>query len=292
MNRISTFDDWIVMLDEWRRDIGLDRELVERFMPGYAFEAKYGELPTPEIYFGDFKGERRWEKVREIPDQRMRDAVLNMIVFQGDTEFASNEQQRFLVNNAPSEYDLASLVRIMVEETRHGYQMCHLLVSQFGSEGKIEAQKMLERRAFGKKNRLLNAFNDDVTHWLDFFAYTNFMDRDGKFQLTMLSHSGFAPLARSMGPMLKEESFHMGTGITGLKRVVQAGRVPSALIQKYFNKWIPTCYDLFGTDESTSAQWAYTWGLKGRFDERTNPQSPDPSRLNEYARELYRQEVQ
>ena len=29
-----------------------------------------------------------------------------------------------------------------------------------------------------------------------------------------------------------------------------------------------------------------------RFDERTNPQPPDPTRLNEYARELYRQEVQ
>ena len=203
MARISTFDDWIDLLKEWQHDIGLDRELIERFMPGYEFEAKYGELPTPEIYFGDFKGERRWEKVREIPDQRMRDAVLNMVVYQGDTEFASNEQQRFLVNNAPSEYDLASLVRIMVEETRHGYQMCHLLVNHFGSEGKIEAQKMLERRAFGKKNRLLNAFNDDVTHWLDFFAYTNFMDRDGKFQLTMLSHSSFAPLAASMGPMLQ-----------------------------------------------------------------------------------------
>ena len=46
MNRISTFDDWITMLDEWRHDIGLDRELVDRFMPGYRFEAKYGELPT------------------------------------------------------------------------------------------------------------------------------------------------------------------------------------------------------------------------------------------------------
>ncbi len=226
MNRISTFDDWISMLDEWRRDIGLDRELVDRFMPGYQFEAKYGELPTSEIYFGDFKGDRRWDRVREIPDQRMRDAVLNMVVYQGDTEFASNEQQRFLVNNAPSEYDLAALVRIMVEETRHGYQMCHLMVEHFGSEGKIEAQKMLERRAFGKKNRLLNAFNDDVTHWLDFFAYTNFMDRDGKFQLTMLSHSSFAPLAASMGPMLREESFHMGTGITGLRRIAKAGVDP------------------------------------------------------------------
>jgi benzoyl-CoA 2,3-dioxygenase component B len=291
MNRIATFDDWIGMLDEWRRDIGLDRELVDRFMPGYTFEAKYGELPTPEIYFGDFKGERRWERVREIPDQRMRDAVLNMVVYQGDTEFASNEQQRFLVNNAPSEYDLASLVRIMVEETRHGYQMCHLMVEHFGSEGKIEAQKMLERRAFGKKNRLLNAFNDDVTHWLDFFAYTNFMDRDGKFQLSMLSHSGFAPLAASMGPMLREEAFHMGTGITGLRRIAKAGIIPVEIQQKYYNKWISGSLDLFGTDHSGSAQWAYTWGIKGRVDEDKAGDGADKEHLNERARQQFHDEI-
>lgn len=292
MARISTFDDWIDLLKDWQSDIGLDQDLIDRYMPGYAFEAKYGELPTPEIYFGDFKGERRWEKVREIPDQRMRDAVLNMVVFQGDTEFASNEQQRFLVNNAPSEYDLGSLVRIMVEETRHGYQMCHLLVNHFGSEGKIEAQKMLERRAFGKKNRLLNAFNDDVTHWLDFFAYTNFMDRDGKFQLTMLSHSSFAPLASSMGPMLKEESYHMGTGITGLRRIAKAGVIPAAMQQKYYNKWISGSLDLFGTDHSGSAQWAYTWGIKGRVDEDKTSESVEKESLNERARRQFYEEVQ
>lgn len=285
MARISTFDDWLDLLQEWQNDIGLNQELIERYTPGYQFEAKYGELPGSEIYFGDFKGERRWEKVLEVPDQRMRDALLNMIVYQGDTEFASNEQQRFLVNNAPSEYDLASLVRIMVEETRHGYQMCHLLVNHFGHDGKIEAQKMLERRAFGKKNRLLNAFNDDVTHWLDFFAYTNFMDRDGKFQLTMLSHSGFAPLAQSMGPMLREESYHMGTGISGLRRIAQANVIPVEIQQKYYNKWISGSLDLFGTDHSGSAQWAFTWGIKGRVDEdKIAGQEADKEHLNERAR--------
>ena len=285
MARISTFDDWVDLLKDWQNDIGLNQELIDRYMPGYEFEAKYGELPTGEIYFGDFKGERRWSKVLEIPDQRMRDAVLNMIVYQGDTEFASNEQQRFLVNNAPTEYDLASLVRIMVEETRHGYQMCHLLVNHFGHDGKIEAQKMLERRAFGKKNRLLNAFNDDVTHWLDFFAYTNFMDRDGKFQLTMLSHSGFAPLAQSMGPMLREESYHMGTGISGLRRIAQANVIPVELQQKYYNKWISGSLDLFGTDHSGSAQWAFTWGIKGRVDEdKLASEGVDKEHLNERAR--------
>ena len=290
MARISTFDDWIDLLKEWQKDIGLNQELIERYMPGYAFEAKYGDLPTNEIYFGDFRGERRWEKVLEIPDQRMRDALLNMIVYQGDTEFASNEQQRFLVNNAPSEYDLASLVRIMVEETRHGYQMCHLLVKYFGQDGKIEAQKMLERRAFGKKNRLLNAFNDDVTHWLDFYAYTNFMDRDGKFQLTMLSHSGFAPLAQSMGPMLREESYHMGTGISGLRRIAQANVIPVELQQKYYNKWLSGSLDLFGTDHSGSAQWAYTWGIKGRVDEDKAEDTADKEHLNERARGQFYEE--
>lgn len=288
MARISTFDDWMDLLKDWQHDIGLDQELVERYMPGYQFEAKFGELPTDEIYFGEFKGRRRWEKLLEIPDQRMRDALLNMIVYQGDTEFASNEQQRFLVNNAPSEYDLASLVRIMVEETRHGYQMCYLLIDHFGNDGKIEAQKMLERRAFGKKNRLLNAFNEDVVHWMDFYAYTNFMDRDGKFQLSMLSHSGFAPLAGSVLAMLKEEAYHMGTGISGLRRIAQAGVIPVELQQKYYNKWISGSLDLFGTDHSSSAQWAYAWGIKGRVDELdVTEQAADREHLNERARQQF-----
>jgi benzoyl-CoA 2,3-dioxygenase component B len=179
----------------------------------------------------------------------------------------------------------------MVEETRHGYQMCHLMVEHFGSEGKIEAQKMLERRAFGKKNRLLHAFNEDVTHWLDFFAYTNFMDRDGKFQLSMLAHSSFTPLAASMGPMLREEAFHMGTGITGLRRIAKAGVIPVEIQQKYYNKWISGSLDLFGTDHSGSAQWAYTWGIKGRVDEDKTTDGVDKEHLNERARSQFYEEI-
>jgi benzoyl-CoA 2,3-epoxidase subunit B len=110
--------------------------------------------------------------------------------------------------------------------------------------------------------------------------------------LTMLSFSGFLPLAQSMIPMLKEESFHLGTGNKGLERIVKAGRIPMGIIQKYFNKWLPTSFDLFGTDHSSSAEWAYVWGLKGRYDERARGQEADKERLNEAARELYRQECQ
>src|SRR5207249_2500719 len=193
------------------------------------FEAKYGEAPS-EIEFGDYHGQLRWKTVMHIPDQRIRDAVQNLVVYQGDTEFASVEQQRRLFETAPSRYDYLSLVRVMTEEMRHGWQMSHVLITQFGRSGRIEAQKLLERRAF-TDDRLLGAFNQPVKNWLDFFTYTQFVDRDGKFQLTMLSHSGFLPLGRSMPPMLKEESFHLGTGNSGLRRIVQAGKIPIPILQ-------------------------------------------------------------
>ncbi|HZE89133.1 MAG TPA: Phenylacetic acid catabolic protein [Verrucomicrobiae bacterium] len=284
--RISMFDDWVDYFNEWQKAIGLDPRIAE----GYLFEAKYGELSSPEIQFGDYKGRKRWERITEVPDQRIRDALQHLIVYQGDTEFASVEQQRKLLTTAPSEYDLGCLTRVMREEMRHGFQMCHVLVTQFGRSGRIDAQKQLERRSW-QNTRLLGSFNVDVDDWLDFYTYTEFVDRDGKFQLKMLTFSGFAPLARSMGPMLREEAFHLGTGHNGLKRVVKAGVVPIETLQRYFNKWVPTAYDLFGVDNSSSAHWAYVWGLKGRFDEDTNGAEADRETLNDHARNLYKEDV-
>ncbi len=285
MLRVHTFDEWIDLFRSWQTDIGLTAQELREFK----FDVKFGDQEVPHVEFGHFKGQRKWPTVMHIPDQRIRDALMNLIVYQGDTEFASVEQQRSLLENAPSSYDLLSIMRVMCEEMRHGWQMSYLLVQHFGDEGKREAQKLLERRATEGK-RLLGSFNERVDNWLDFFTYTQFIDRDGKFQLKMLSTSAFDPLARSMGPMLKEESYHLGTGNNGLLRIVKAGRITPETIQRFFNKWVPTAFDLFGTDNSSSAHWAYEWGLKGRFDERENEHSADKAALNEASRGLYRQE--
>lgn len=279
MKKISTFDDWINCFREWQKDIGYDPAL----LGDYKFETKLGEVHSSEVEFGDFRGRRKWERVEQIPNQSIRDALLNLIVYQGDTEFASVEQQKNLLDTAPTDYDRQSLIRVNSDEMRHGWQMCYLLVTHFGDSGKLEAQKLLERRATNG-NRLLGSFNAPVKNWLDFFTYTQFVDRDGKFQLTMLSHSSFAPLAQSVTAMLKEEFFHMFTGNAGLTRIVKSGKIPIPIIQKYFNKWLSTAFDLFGTDHSSSAHWAYVWGLKGRYDEHDAKEEAEKERLNEFAR--------
>jgi len=285
MLRVNTFSDWVGEFNNWRKEIGVDHDDIRSFK----FDTLYGAIETNEIQFGHYKGRPKWENLRQIPTQNMRDALLNMIVYQGDTEFASCEQQRFLFESSPTDYDRSAITRVMIEEMRHGWQMCALLMEHFGNTGKVEAQKMLERRAFDNK-RLLGSFNEAVDNWLDFFCYTDFVDRDGKFQLQMLKFSGFAPLGRSMSYMLREEAFHMGTGNTGLQRIAEAGIIPSWLLQKYLNKWISSAYDLFGTDHSSSAHWAYVWGIKGRYDEPKNTEPAPLDDLNDYNRKLYRDE--
>jgi benzoyl-CoA 2,3-dioxygenase component B len=97
-----------------------------------------------------------------------------------------------------------------------------------------------------------------------------------------------------MGPMLKEESFHLGTGSNGLRRIITAGVIPLDMLQRYINKWVSTAHDLFGVDESTSAEWAYVWGIKGRWEERAKQAdgvAVEKSTLNEEARGHYHQEI-
>ncbi|MCH6546735.1 MAG: hypothetical protein IH796_12165, partial [Deltaproteobacteria bacterium] len=107
MARIATFDDWTDLFLKWQKDIGFDTSLI----PDYRFEALYEDTVIPEVEFGEFAGQKKWERILQIPNQEMRDALLHLIVYQGDTEFASSEQQRHLIDAAPSASSLGSAPR-------------------------------------------------------------------------------------------------------------------------------------------------------------------------------------
>jgi len=290
-NLPQTWDEWISNFNDWQDRVGFKREWLGDFDLSIQFD---WDRAGDAIEYGDFKGQSKWERSLQVPHQSMRDALVTLITVQGDTEFASVEQQRHLLATAPTDYDRYAAARIMAEEQRHGWQMAYLLMTYFGQQGRREAQKLLERNA-QDGDRLLGAFNRPMPHWLDFFCYTMFVDRDGKFQLGMLSTSAFKPLAASMGPMLKEESFHLGTGSNGLRRIIKAGVIPLDMLQRYINKWVATAHDLFGVVESSSAHWAYVWGIKGRWDERKKLEGDievDKETLNEEARGHYHDEIE
>ncbi len=239
--------------------------------------------PDRTISFGQHKGEPAWQ---EVPGE-YRAELMRLITVQGDTEPASVEQQRILGNTAPSLYDLRNLFQVNVEEGRHLWAMVYLLQAYFGREGRAEAEQLLKRNSGDLDSpRILGAFNEATTDWLQFFMFTYFTDRDGKYQLGTLKESAFDPLARTCEFMLKEEAHHMFVGTTGVQRTVERtvqvmvehdtadearvlghGAIPLEVIQKYLNFQFSVSMDLFGSERSTNVAAYYTAGLKGRWQE-------------------------
>ena len=271
-----------------RTAISVDRDGWANFgyvrMPDY----RWGIFLVPrdenrKIAFGDHQGEAAWQ---DVPGE-YRSTLRRIIVTQGDTEPASVEQQKMLGMTAPSLYDMRNLFQVNVEEGRHLWAMVYLLHRYFGRDGREEAERLLERRSGHADNpRILGAFNEETPHWLSFFMFTFFTDRDGKFQLASLAESGFDPLARTCRFMLTEEAHHMFVGESGVARTLQRtcevmkehgltdpaegrqfGVVPLSLLQKFVNFHYSVTLDLYGSDVSSNAATYFTTGLKGRYEE-------------------------
>jgi len=271
-----------------RTAISVDRDGWANFgfvrMPDY----RWGIFLVPRdetrtIPFGDHQGQPAWQ---EVPGE-YRSTLRRIIVTQGDTEPASVEQQRLLGMTAPSLYDLRNLFQVNVEEGRHLWAMVYLLQRYFGRDGREEAEALLERRSGdANKPRILTAFNDPIRHWLAFFMFAYFTDRDGKFQLASLAESGFDPLARTCRFMLTEEAHHMFVGESGVARTIQRtcevirdhkasdpaqvralGVIDLDTIQRFVNFHYSATLDLYGSEVSSNAATYYTTGLKGRSGE-------------------------
>src|SRR5213083_2997846 len=297
-------EKWLPNFLDWWREMGPDgfqekdvwlRTAVDVGSEGWAHfdyvkmpEYRWGIFlepaqPDAKVGFGDNYGQPAYQ---EVPGE-FRNALRRIIVTQGDTEPASVEQQRLLGHTCPSLYDLRNLFQVNVEEGRHLWAMVYLLHRFFGRDGRDEADALLERQSGNRdKPRILEAFNEPIDNWLDFFMFTMFTDRDGKSQLMSLSESSLDPLSRTTRFMLTEEAHHMFVGETGIARILErtcqlmrqagfsedvrrVGGIDLATIQKHLNQWFSLSLDLHGSEVSSNAASYFANGLKGRAKEDT-----------------------
>jgi len=258
-------------------------------MPDYRFGIFLApKLPDRTIACGDDSGKKSWDLV---PGE-WRKELRRIIVTQADTEPASVEQQRMLGHTAPSLYDMRNLFQVNVEEGRHLWAMVYLLHKHFGRDGREEADELLQRRSGNVDSpRILETFNKPMQDWVDFFCFTMFTDRDGKYQLGALAESAFEPLARSTRFMLTEEAHHLFVGETGVDRIIRRtcelmreapdgdvaklGGIPLDLMQRYINEWASSSFDLFGGEDSSNAATFFSRSLKGRWNEQRDKKITD-----------------
>jgi len=232
------------------------------------------------IECGTDKGKPKHEKVATMnPEQAHH--LLGAIRAQASTEFGSIQQHQLTLARAQTETDQFWVLRMMAEELRHGYQMLHLLleddwapVSKQKNEDVVE--EILEMRT---GSHVLGAFNVDFDSFVDNIVFCALIDRVGKFQLSMQRISAYQPMAESMPQMLREEAFHLATGVVPMRRWVSEAATGSVYvtmdaIQKSINKWFPRGLEMFGDERGGGTNVKF--GLKpmknseaqqGYFDE-------------------------
>ncbi len=227
-----------------------------------------------DIRWGQAKSLRKYENVEMMP-QEHAELLFRIMDVQADTEFASVQQHRPWMDQAPTMEDRWLQAKVMEDEMRHGLQVCQVL-RMFGERGSARVEELLSRKLGDHK---LDSFNIPFHEWSDVLAFTCFVDRVGIYQLGMFQECSFGPLARAIPLMLHEEQLHIGFGYNGLKRMVQDDSYygNKEMAQDALCKWFPRALDMFGHSKSRNSQLAVDAGLK-----RTT---------NEVAREQYVKDV-
>lgn len=211
-------------------------------------------MPT-EIQVGDRAGQPKALAPKEL-DREAAEQLLAIIRAQASTEFGSIQQHHGTFDRANDPQDQTWVLRVMAEELRHGYQMIHLLTSaDWSSVTDTKPQDMVEEILSMKTgSHVLAAFNLEYDSFGDSIVFAAFIDRVGKYQLTMQKVNAYAPMAASMPPMLREEAFHLAAGVIPMRRWMEAAArdrnatldVPT--IQKMVNKWFCRGLEMFGDE--------------------------------------------
>ena len=241
------FKDYETLLDNWEKYFPKDEK--------FCLCAKMEIGTSDVIQVGDQKGEKK----RLDPDQLTEDQarhLLAIIKAQASTEFGSIQQHAGTIDRAHDDQDRAWVMRVMAEELRHGYQMLHLLLSKDWSHvsGGVTGEQMVEEiLSMTTGNHVLDAFNLDYDSFMDNITFAAFIDRVGKYQLTMQKVCAYKPMADSMPPMLREEAFHLAAGVIPLRRFAERAATgdPLAnleLVQQSVNKWFARGLEMFGDE--------------------------------------------
>ncbi len=236
----------------------------------YQLFAKVGKLSSDQILFGRQAGQTRYENAGDMVGNMFYTAR-DIIRTQASTELGSIQQHRLTLEEAPTEAMKMSVLRIMAEELRHGYQMfwvfAHDATWQKPGHPDVAKETMDELLAMQLGNHVLDAFNIPFNSFLDNVIFATVIDLVGKYQLEMQRVFSYAPMGRSMGPMLSEEGFHIGSGRGFLKELAVTAQSDGARfsieeIQHVINAWVPRGVEMFGNERG--GETAIAFGFKDR----------------------------
>lgn len=239
--------------------------------------SKIGKLKSPTISVGRYQGRPYFEAADEMGGNMFFSAQ-GIVKAQCSTELGSVQQHRMSIDGAITDEMKYGILRIMAEELRHAYQMFWVLEHdptwrRMGM-GDVADQMIQELLSMETGQHVLDAFNMEMQSFLDNVMFATLIDLVGKYQLDMQSVFAYGPMARSMGPMLVEEGFHLGHGRKCVRQIAimaadGKGDFSVKDIQLHLNKWLARGLEMFGNELGGGTN------IEFGFKDKTNIQAQD-----------------
>ncbi len=261
------FPDYPLLAEIWDRYFPTD--------PPFCLCARLAENVSETIEVGERAGRPKATRPEDL-DPEAAKHLLGIIRAQASTEFGSIQQHQATLERAPDDQDRMWVLRVMAEELRHGYQMIHLLTSaDWSAVSDTKPQDMVEEiLSMRTGSHVLAAFNLEYDSFVDNVVFCAFIDRVGKYQLTMQKVACYEPFAASMPPMLREEAFHLAAGVIPMRRWIEKAAsgdpfITMETLQRAVRKWFPRGLEMFGHEKK--GEEIVKLGLK----DMTNGQAQD-----------------
>lgn len=244
----KNFKDLPLLMKHWEKYFGKQTP--------FQLVSKIGKLDAPEIQLGRYKGKVKFDHAGDMTGNMFYSAR-DIIKAQCSTELGSIQQHRETLDQAISPQSQFNILRIMAEELRHAYQMFWVLDQdptwQKLGMGDVAEETIEELLRMETGSHVLDAFNIEFNDFLDNTTYATVIDLVGKYQLQMQRVFSYAPMAKSMLPMLSEEGFHMASGRNAVSEIATAaaqgkGNYSVADIQRALNQWFPRGVEMFGSE--------------------------------------------
>jgi len=204
-----------------------------------------------------------------------RENLLNLMLMQADSELVGAYGYIPWITKAPTIEEKLIVANICRDEVLHGKRM-YALLKELGVDvdsrirehdeqfqfriNDPEANIGAERKANDKR---VNIFYYSIDTWTDFVMFNFCMDRGSAHQLEDVKQGSYAPWARAIQLIFKEEVTHIAHGDMWVKKLA-ADPATREDCQETFSKWYLRTMNIFGRPGSSRNMLYRKLGLKLR----------------------------
>ncbi|HMO44471.1 MAG TPA: 1,2-phenylacetyl-CoA epoxidase subunit A [Rubrivivax sp.] len=202
---------------------------------------------------GDFIEAKDW-----MPDN-YRKTLLRQISQHAHSEIVGMLPEGNWISRAPTLKRKAILLAKVQDEGGHGLYL-YAAAETLGSS----RDQMLDALHAGKA-KYSSIFNYPTLTWADVGTIGWLVDGAAIMNQVPICRCSYAPYARAMIRICREESFHQRQGYDSLLAMMQGGSdAQRAMVQDAVNRWWWPCLMMFGPpdDQSPNSAQGMRWGIK------------------------------